>query len=117
METERRVCCENTAAVQVHLKHRRAVRQDQSLLIRNETEPVCVSGSGVMHTALGIRTYQGYLRLANVVSEGANVQFSGNLIKVERSEEHTSELQSLMRISYAVFFLKKKRKPNMLSDK
>src|SRR3546814_6045963 len=28
----------------------------------------------------------------------------------ERSEEHTSELQSLMRISYAVFCLKKKRK-------
>src|SRR3546814_4601962 len=26
-----------------------------------------------------------------------------------RSEEHTSELQSLMRISYAVFFLKKKK--------
>src|SRR3546814_4900936 len=29
-----------------------------------------------------------------------------------RSEEHTSELQSLMRISYAVFCLKKKRKSN-----
>src|SRR3546814_7958249 len=29
-------------------------------------------------------------------------------IKVNRSEEHTSELQSLMRISYAVFCLKKK---------
>src|SRR3546814_6711960 len=28
---------------------------------------------------------------------------------VDRSEEHTSELQSLMRISYAVFCLKKKR--------
>src|SRR3546814_5871310 len=28
----------------------------------------------------------------------------------ERSEEHTSELQSLMRISYAVFCLKKKRR-------
>src|SRR3546814_5716503 len=28
--------------------------------------------------------------------------------KVDRSEEHTSELQSLMRISYAVFCLKKK---------
>src|SRR3546814_7250978 len=28
--------------------------------------------------------------------------------KLERSEEHTSELQSLMRISYAVFCLKKK---------
>src|SRR3546814_2589946 len=29
-----------------------------------------------------------------------------------RSEEHTSELQSLMRISYAVFCLKKKKKKN-----
>src|SRR3546814_3571322 len=29
-----------------------------------------------------------------------------------RSEEHTSELQSLMRISYAVFCLKKKNKKN-----
>src|SRR3546814_7899873 len=31
---------------------------------------------------------------------------------VERSEEHTSELQSLMRISYAVFCLKKKNPIN-----
>src|SRR3546814_3490210 len=31
---------------------------------------------------------------------------------VERSEEHTSELQSLMRISYAVFCLKKKKQKN-----
>src|SRR3546814_6279134 len=30
----------------------------------------------------------------------------------ERSEEHTSELQSLMRISYAVFCLKKKKYTN-----
>src|SRR3546814_3664284 len=34
-----------------------------------------------------------------------------------RSEEHTSELQSLMRISYAVFCLKKKiEKDNMAKD-
>src|SRR3546814_3154610 len=31
------------------------------------------------------------------------------IIEVERSEEHTSELQSLMRISYAVFCLKNKQ--------
>src|SRR3546814_4665559 len=31
-----------------------------------------------------------------------------NPLRVHRSEEHTSELQSLMRISYAVFCLKKK---------
>src|SRR3546814_1007797 len=30
--------------------------------------------------------------------------------RLKRSEEHTSELQSLMRISYAVFCLKKKQK-------
>src|SRR3546814_4631135 len=33
----------------------------------------------------------------------------------DRSEEHTSELQSLMRISYAVFCLKKKTKKNTTS--
>src|SRR3546814_7664217 len=31
-----------------------------------------------------------------------------------RSEEHTSELQSLMRTSYAVFCLKQKNKPNTM---
>src|SRR3546814_8686280 len=31
-------------------------------------------------------------------------------VETERSEEHTSELQSLMRISYAVFCLKKQKK-------
>src|SRR3546814_9580454 len=40
-------------------------------------------------------------------------QFRQREIDLHRSEEHTSELQSLMRISYAVFCLKKKknRKP------
>src|SRR3546814_10071100 len=36
-------------------------------------------------------------------------------IKSRRSEEHTSELQSLMRISYAVFCLKKKKITNHYS--
>src|SRR3546814_10504410 len=34
---------------------------------------------------------------------------AGRLVRGGRSEEHTSELQSLMRISYAVFCLKKKK--------
>src|SRR3546814_8992761 len=34
----------------------------------------------------------------------------GIVTRLGRSEEHTSELQSLMRISYAVFCLKKKNK-------
>src|SRR3546814_12180112 len=37
---------------------------------------------------------------------------TGRVVPVRRSEEHTSELQSLMRISYAVFCLKKKNKIN-----
>src|SRR3546814_2682122 len=45
---------------------------------------------------------------------GAAAAFGGSEVKarrqVLRSEEHTSELQSLMRISYAVFCLKKKNK-------
>src|SRR3546814_3843341 len=34
------------------------------------------------------------------------------MVQDQRSEEHTSELQSLMRISYAVFCLKKKKQQN-----
>src|SRR3546814_10211896 len=37
--------------------------------------------------------------------------FSNGYVGRVRSEEHTSELQSLMRISYAVFCLKKNRIP------
>src|SRR3546814_7280867 len=37
---------------------------------------------------------------------------AGHASFLDRSEEHTSELQSLMRISYAVFCLKKKKKQN-----
>src|SRR3546814_6100097 len=46
----------------------------------------------------------------DVVGDGAGVR--GHVARMEerRSEEHTSELQSLMRISYAVFCLKKKKK-------
>src|SRR3546814_8254685 len=36
-------------------------------------------------------------------------------IHANRSEEHTSELQSLMRISYAVFCLKKKKQHNYIT--
>src|SRR3546814_10177092 len=49
--------------------------------------------------------------------KGATVAFHNNAFAnpvgliafIQRSEEHTSELQSLMRISYAVFCLKKKK--------
>src|SRR3546814_4449439 len=49
----------------------------------------------------------GLTQLAN--NPGLSVSLTGPIsINVFRSEEHTSELQSLMRTSYAVFCLKKK---------
>src|SRR3546814_5286212 len=44
------------------------------------------------------------------VNLGWNLDFWGRQADAIRSEEHTSELQSLMRISYAVFCLKKKNR-------
>src|SRR3546814_17053766 len=46
--------------------------------------------------------------LAEELSAGADLT-PMRIRRVQRSEEHTSELQSLMRISYAVFCLKKKK--------
>src|SRR3546814_4779546 len=40
---------------------------------------------------------------------GAGKEVAARILHLWRSEEHTSELQSLMRISYAVFCLKKKK--------
>src|SRR3546814_8900622 len=50
---------------------------------------------------------------AEVRREGEQALVVFELLEgARRSEEHTSELQSLMRISYAVFCLKKKKKNN-----
>src|SRR3546814_1569093 len=48
-------------------------------------------------------------RKVGVILSGGNVDRTVYQAVLQRSEEHTSELQSLMRISYAVFCLKKKK--------
>src|SRR3546814_1894975 len=50
------------------------------------------------------RFYQGTIALSGAIANGRSI------LAAQRSEEHTSELQSLMRISYAVFCLKKNNK-------
>src|SRR3546814_3708862 len=56
----------------------------------------------------GVHPRQQQVEIAPIAGIGAAVQ--PPLAADRRSEEHTSELQSLMRISYAVFCLKKKTK-------
>src|SRR3546814_4875360 len=61
------------------------------------------------------RSLKGQGGLENLKGVTVPVRISGPFsapgYQVQRSEEHTSELQSLMRISYAVFCLKKKQQP------
>src|SRR3546814_5039726 len=62
-----------------------------------------------------------YEAIASGQAQGLNGDpyygYRDDLYEHVRSEEHTSELQSLMRISYAVFCLKKKKKLNKYSEK
>src|SRR3546814_3210526 len=62
-----------------------AVRHQQLERLRRDVQPRQPVGLGILR--------------GEVLRQGRNI----------RSEEHTSELQSLMRISYAVFCLKKKK--------
>src|SRR3546814_3879232 len=74
------------------------VRPETKQLIRKVAFDL---GYRVSPLASGLRTGKTW-SIAMIVSDITN-PFHG-----ERSEEHTSELKSLMRISYAVFCLKKK---------
>src|SRR3546814_4667351 len=68
-----------------------------------KTRLVKLAGKGLGAAAAHLR----YIQRDGVTREGQ----PGELYSADhRSEEHTSELQSLMRISYAVFCLKKKKK-------
>src|SRR3546814_7190445 len=72
----------------------------------------CALGSLFSQPADGNVKTAGYLAAVRIVRRSL-AQAGQRLLRVAeelRSEEHTSELQSLMRNSYAVFCLKKKRR-------
>src|SRR3546814_10181014 len=67
--------------------------------------PVLLNRAPTLHR-LGIQAFE------PVLIEGKAIQLHPlvcSAFNADRSEEHTSELQSLIRISYAVFCLKKKK--------
>src|SRR3546814_6506550 len=82
--------------------------------IAEETgEPVTLIGvslGGIMARFAAQRWPDQVREVITVASPFAGNPRATNLWRTYRSEEHTSELQSLMRISYAVFCLKKKKK-------
>src|SRR3546814_5959886 len=68
--------------------------------------------SDTLKTRISVLAYKGDGFGRNDLTDkriGRNDGFSDRVGVEWRSEEHTSELQSLMRISYAVFCLKKKK--------
>src|SRR3546814_5342564 len=62
--------------------------------------------------------WYGYSKQKGWAFGPSQIPHSGHVAttRIGRSEEHTSELQSLMRISYAVFCLKKKKHLTKTSD-
>src|SRR3546814_7917876 len=73
------------------------------------TQPERVAGHDPARCRARTAAGQGVRTAAS--AQGAHPQLSvGRAAAAARSEEHTSELQSLMRISYADFCLKKKKK-------
>src|SRR3546814_3941095 len=67
----------------------------------NSTHRFVATGHGILSLSVNMSP------MSRATSHGA--QRLGRFRTENRSEEHTSELQSLMRISYAVFCLKKKK--------
>src|SRR3546814_3985713 len=76
-------------------------------LFRSDDDRIVAREHKVDHQNLQERREGGWLgNVRKILDDG--IPHSGG-----RSEEHTSELQSLMRISYAVFCLKKKNNPTL----
>src|SRR3546814_9573000 len=94
-----------------------ALEQGQTLQINLDASRRIVAGLSVNARARGVRSEQKTLKIdaASVgtgPTPGCHTVCATVIVErcSERSEEHTSELQSLMRISYAVFCLNKKNK-------
>src|SRR3546814_10304705 len=78
------------------------------LLVRPDDSPLRMNGSGLLVLNAPWKL--------DAALQPALQALRDALGEAGRSEEHTSELQSLMRISYAVFCLKKKTNTNISSS-
>src|SRR3546814_5188116 len=72
-----------------------------------EGEDMAVGGDKAVEIGES-RRFARHVERPEIGEQDAAAQHDGIILLPDRSEEHTSELQSLMRLSYAVFCLKKK---------
>src|SRR3546814_10734620 len=82
-----------------------------------DTGQIVISGMGELHLEVIVDRMLREFKVDATVGK-PQVAYRETITQtVVRSEEHTSELQSLMRISYAVFCLKKKKQNNNKTKK
>src|SRR3546814_10488552 len=81
-------------------------KREKATLLEVDTIVLCTGQEPLRELAEPLRAGGANVHIVG----GADVAAELDAKRAIRSEEHTSELQSLMRISYAVFCLKKKKK-------
>src|SRR3546814_9774487 len=90
-------------AIKTFVMRRSRMKQEKTTYCR-----LCEANCGLLATVEDDRVIAVRGNPAHIVSQGFFCVKAQGMVDV-RSEEHTSELQSLMRNSYAVFCLKKKK--------
>src|SRR3546814_4963055 len=91
--------------------HTRGESRESYCSLASSASPEVAAAWALYSSAVSLPSASASAASKTWVSAGT-VATSALLRLPSRSEEHTSELQSLMRISYAVFCLKKKKKKN-----
>src|SRR3546814_3832037 len=103
IQNSHRSCCQRARVVPISPRNSRAasLMSDRVLFTRLCSSPVALATEAFTRSPIvsGVSFIAGLFAIT-----------STRWVSASRSEEHTSELQSLMRISYAVFCLKKKIK-------
>src|SRR3546814_4889376 len=96
----------------------RSTRTDTLFPYTTLFRSVIIGGFNIDDDYFGTRAEDAWRDLGLIVEGPAAARIAGYFdVLSGRSEEHTSELQSLMRISYAVFCLKKKNDSHHINDK
>src|SRR3546814_2555970 len=106
--------------LQAHLaRHRDGGDGVQRVVASEHRQVQAIQARGMGAAAVGHLDIEGEAAVVDADVLGAVVGLCADAVgddaAVLRSEEHTSELQSLMRISYAGFCLKKKNEPHSTS--